>query len=58
MKKLLLKPVPISDYSCGPFNYFVETPENEVMYFETKSKALEFVEFYKSYTEKRKQKVV
>lgn len=58
MKKQILHPVPISDYSCGPYNYFVETPEGEVMYFETKQKAKLFVEFYKTYTEKHKQKVV
>jgi hypothetical protein len=58
MKKLILNPMPISDYSCGPYNYFVETPEGEVMYFENKKKAKEFIEFYKTYTEKRKQKVL
>lgn len=44
---------PRTDYRCGPYNYYVVTPEGDYMYFETKPKAKAFIEFYNEYKEKR-----
>lgn len=47
----------VNDYTMGPYNYAVTTPEDEVMYFESKEKARAFVQFYKNYSEKYPDRV-
>jgi hypothetical protein len=48
-----LKIYAINDYTMGPYNYYVITPCNEYMHFETKKQAKEFIEFYNEYTTKK-----
>lgn len=49
--------VPLTDYTMGPYNYSVMTPEEDVLYFETKEKARVFIEFYKDYANKHPDRV-
>jgi len=51
INKNYLKPQPIQDLSAGDNTWFVETPEQEVMYFTTKKEANKFVQFYYEYCE-------
>lgn len=53
MKKQILKVCPIQEFGFGDYQYFVETPENDFMYFKTKREAKDFIEFYHEYTNKR-----
>lgn len=52
-----LKIYTVNDYEMGPYNYFVVTPAGDYMYFETKSKAKEFIEFYNEYATKHPDRV-
>jgi hypothetical protein len=56
-KKSYLIVQPIQDLCFAEFNYFVETPENDVLYFSNKKEARSFIEFYKQYQEKKNAKV-
>jgi|694.fasta_scaffold52964_2 hypothetical protein len=53
MKEKPLKVYVVKDYEMSIFNYFVITPEGDYMYFETIKKSKEFIEFYKTYTNKK-----
>ena len=57
-KKSYLLVQPIQDLCFADYNYFVETPEHEVMYFSDKKQARSFIEFYKQYQEKKNAKVI
>jgi hypothetical protein len=57
IKKSYLIVQPIQDLCYADFNYFVETPENDVLYFSEKKQARSFIEFYKQYQEKKNAKV-
>ena len=57
IKKSYLLVQPIQDLCYADFNYFVETPENDVLYFSEKKQARSFIEFYKQYQEKKNAKV-
>ena len=57
IKKSYLIVQPIQDLVYGEYNYFVETPENDIMYFSDKKQARSFIEFYKQYQEKKNAKV-
>jgi hypothetical protein len=48
---------PVVDYTMGPYNYYVITPEDDWMYFKEKKDARQFIEFYNEYTQKHPQKV-
>ena len=52
IKKQYLKTVPLHDVGFAEYNFFVETPENEVLYFETRHQAQDFINFYLEYTQK------
>jgi hypothetical protein len=43
---------PQIDFGFGEYTYFVETPENEVLYFKSKREAKEFIRFYNDYKER------
>jgi hypothetical protein len=47
-----MKILTIPEFGFGDYNYYVQTPENETLYFRTKSEAKSFIEFYKTYTTK------
>jgi hypothetical protein len=49
---------PIQDLCFADYNYFVETPEHDVMYFSDKKQARSFIEFYKQYQERKNAKVI
>lgn len=53
MKKQILKVCPVQEFGFGDYNYFVETPEGEFFYFNLKSQANNFIEFYHEYQNKR-----
>jgi len=57
-KKSYLIVQPIQDLVYGEYNYFVETPENDVLYFSNKKEARSFIEFYKQYQERKNAKVI
>lgn len=57
MRKGILTVMPIPEVLFSEYQYFVETPEGEVLYFSEKKQARSFIEFYKSYQEKRNEKV-
>lgn len=40
---------PQVDFGFAEYIYFVETPENEVLYFKSKQKAQDFIDFYNNY---------
>jgi hypothetical protein len=48
---------PVQDYTMGPYNFYVVTPEDDYMYFQEKKKAREFIEFYHDYVTRHPQKV-
>lgn len=52
---LIVQPL---DLGFGEYNCFVETPEEEVMYFKDKKEARAFIEFYKNHKGKKVAKVV
>lgn len=52
---LLIQPL---DLGFGEYNYFVETPEGEVMYFKDKDQARAFIQFYKNHKGKKIAKVI
>lgn len=58
IKKSYLIVQPIQDLCFADYNYFVETPEHDVMYFSEKKQARQFIEFYKQYQEKKNAKVI
>lgn len=43
----------VTDYTMGPYNYYVVTPEGDWMYFAEKKEARAFIQFYENYTNKR-----
>lgn len=43
----------VTDYTMGPYNYYVVTPEGDWMYFAEKKEARAFIQFYENYTSKR-----
>lgn len=53
---LIVQPVDIMGF--GDYNYFVETPEEEVLYFSDKKQARAFIEFYRNHKGKKIAKVV
>lgn len=55
MKKQILKVCPVAEL-FGDYSYFVETPEGEFFYFQTKKQARDFIDFYNQYQEKRNGK--
>ena len=57
-KKSYLIVQPIQELVYSEYNYFVETPEHDVMYFSDKKQARSFIEFYKQYQEKKNAKVI
>ena len=57
-KITVLTVLPIPEAGFGDYNYFVETPQNDVMYFNDKKQARSFIEFYKQYQEKKNAKVI
>jgi hypothetical protein len=56
MKKQILKPCPIQELGFAEYQYFVETPEGEFLYFNNKKQAIDFIEFYHQYQEKNNAK--
>ena len=56
-KITVLTVLPVPEMGFAEFNYFVETPEHDVMYFTDKKEARSFIEFYKQYQEKKNAKV-
>ena len=48
----------VMDYSMGPYNYYVVTPEGDWMYFEEKKQARAFIEFYHNYTTQKQTRKV
>ena len=46
------------DLGFADYNYFVETPEQDVLYFTDKNKARAFIEFYRNHKGKKIAKVV
>jgi hypothetical protein len=48
-----LKIYSVNNFEMSVYNYFVVTPEGDYMYFEKKKQANEFIEFYKTYTDKK-----
>ena len=48
----------VLDFSMGPYNYFVITPENDTLYFVEKSEARAFINFYHEYTKTHPQKMI
>jgi len=52
----LLTVLAINDYSVGPYNYYVSTPNDGCMYFHTKKQATNFINFYKEYQTKQQDK--
>ena len=55
-KITVLTVLPVPEMGFAEFNYFVETPEHDVMYFNDKKEARQFIEFYKQYPHKRVKK--
>jgi len=49
----MLTVLPVHDYTVGPYNYYVSTPDEGYMYFYTKQQANNFIEFYKQHQNKR-----
>lgn len=54
--KTLLKVMPLPEMYFAEYQYYVETPEGDTMYFSDKKKANSFIEFYKQYPNKSTQK--
>lgn len=52
MEAKTLSVYPITDYTMGPYNYYVVTPEQDYMYFAEKKEARAFIEFYNEYSSK------
>lgn len=52
MESKTLHVYPIVDYTMGPYNYYVVTPEQDYMYFAEKKEARAFIEFYHDYSAK------
>ena len=55
-----MKDLTIQDLTTGEqglYKYYVNTPDGGTFYFEEKDLAREFIEFYKDYTNKQKNKV-
>jgi hypothetical protein len=55
MEAKTLSVYPITDYTMGPYNYYVVTPEGDYMYFSEKKEARSFIEFYHDYSSKMSQ---
>ena len=43
----------VTDYSMGPYNYYVVTPEGDWMYFAEKKEARAFIAFYNEYQNRK-----
>jgi hypothetical protein len=56
-KVTVLTVLPVPEMGFAEYNYFVETPEHDVLYFNDKKEARQFIEFYKQYQEKKNAKV-
>ena len=52
-KKCLLKVMALPEMYFAEYQYYVETPEGDVMYFSDKKKANSFISFYNEYPHKR-----
>lgn len=57
-KKSYLIVQPLQEIGFGDYSYFVETPEQEVLYFSDKKTARAFIEFYRNHKGKKIAKVV
>ena len=54
--KTLLKVMALPEMYFAEYQYYVETPEGDVMYFSDKKKASQFITFYNEYPHKRVKK--
>lgn len=50
MEAKALQVYTVTDYTMGPYNYYVVTPEGDWMYFAEKREARAFIQFYENYT--------